>query len=103
VTAAPGQRAEKIDSVLQQAIADLRKGVTLEELNQAKAQLRASIILTTGILAQAMQLGYDQTTAGNYRYTDRYLAADKVSAADAARGNKLPAPAKRTACLSQPN
>jgi len=33
-----------------------------------------------------MQLGYDQTTAGNYRYTDRYLAAvDKVSAADVQR------------------
>jgi len=35
-------KSEKIDSVLQQAIADLReKGVTLEELNQQK-RLRAS-------------------------------------------------------------
>jgi len=53
-----------------------------------------------------MQLGYDQTTAGNYRYTDRYLAAvDKVSAADVQRvATNYLAPAKRTeTCLSQPN
>lgn len=87
-TAAPGQELAKIDQVLQQAIADLReKGVTEEELSRAKAQLRATIILNNrDISSQAIQLGYDQTTAGDYRYTDRYLAAvDKVSAADTQR------------------
>jgi zinc protease len=106
VTAAPGQELKKIDSALQQAIADLReKSVTLEELNQAKAQLRASIILNNrDISSQAMQLGYDQTTAGNYRYTDRYLAAvDKVSAADVQRvATNYLAPAKRTVGLFEP-
>ena len=83
-TAAPGQELAKIDSVAQQAIADLReKGVTKEELNRAKAQLRSSIILNNrDISSQAFQLGYDQTTGGDYRYTDRYLAAlDKVNVA----------------------
>ncbi|WP_250122613.1 pitrilysin family protein [Chroococcidiopsis sp. CCMEE 29] len=105
-TAAPGQKLAKIDSVLQQAIANLReKGVTAEELNRAKAQLRATIILNNrDISSQAMQLGYDQTTAGDYRYTDRYLAAiEKVSAADVKRvATNYVAPAKRTAGLFEP-
>jgi zinc protease len=105
-TAAPGQKLAKIDSVLQQAIANLReKGVTAEELNRAKAQLRATIILNNrDISSQAMQLGYDQTTAGDYRYTDRYLAAiEKVSAADVKRvATNYLAPAKRTAGLFEP-
>jgi len=105
-TAAPGQKLAKIDSALQQAIANLReKGVTAEELNRAKAQLRATIILNNrDISSQAMQLGYDQTTAGDYRYTDRYLAAiEKVSAADVKRvATNYLAPAKRTAGLFEP-
>ncbi len=105
-TAAPGQKLTKIDSVLQQAIANLReKGITAEELSRAKAQLRATIILNNrDISSQAMQLGYDQTTAGDYRYTDRYLAAiEKVSAADVKRvATNYLAPAKRTAGLFEP-
>jgi len=105
-TAAPGQKLAKIDSALQQAIANLReKGITAEELSRAKAQLRATIILNNrDISSQAMQLGYDQTTAGDYRYTDRYLAAiEKVSAADVKRvATNYLAPAKRTAGLFEP-
>jgi len=105
-TAAPGQKLAKIDSALQQAIANLReKGVTAEELNRAKAQLRSTIILNNrDISSQATQLGYDQTTAGDYRYTDRYLAAiEKVSAADVKRvATNYLAPAKRTAGLFEP-
>lgn len=84
-TAAPRQALPKIDSVMQQAIAQLQeKGVTQEEVNRAKALVRATVILSNrDITSQAMQLGYDQTTAGNYRYSDRYLAAiDQVTAAD---------------------
>ena len=87
-TAAPGQDLTKINQVLQQMIAEMRtKGVTEEELNRAKAQLRSGIILNNrDITSQAMQLGYNETTAGDYRYTDRYLAAvEKVSAADVQR------------------
>ncbi|MGL5921444.1 M16 family metallopeptidase [Chroococcidiopsis sp.] len=87
-TAAPGQQLDKIDTVQEQAIANLQtKGVTPEELNRAKAQLKATIILSNrDISSQATQLGYSQTTAGDYRYIDRYLAAlDKVTVDDVKR------------------
>lgn len=87
-TVAPGQEVAKVQQVVQQLIADLRnKEVTQEELNRAKTQLKATVILNNrDISSQAMQLGYDQTTGGDYRYTDRYLAAlEKVSAADVKR------------------
>lgn len=106
VTAAPGQKLEKIDSVAQQAIADLReKSVTEAELNRAKAQLRATIILNNrDISSQATQLGNDQTTAGDYRFTDRYLAAvNKVSAADVQRvATNYLDPTKRTVGKFEP-
>ncbi len=87
-TAAPGQELQKIEQVLASEITQLReKGVTEEELNQAKTQLVASVILDNrDITSQAMQLGSDQSTGGDYRYTDRYLAAvQKVSVADVRR------------------
>lgn len=105
-TAAPGQELTKIDSVLQQMSADLRsKGVTAEELNRAKTQLRATVILSNrDINSQAVQLGYSQTTAGDYRYIDRYLAAlEKVTTADVKRvATKYLAPEKRTAGFFEP-
>lgn len=87
-TAAPGQKLEKIDQVLTSELANLReKGVTEEELNRAKTQLLANVVLgNRDITSQAMRLGSDQSTAGDYRYTDRYLAAiQKVSIADVQR------------------
>lgn len=76
VTAAPNQNLKKIDSVLQSAFATvLKKGVTDEEVSRAKAQLEAAVILSNrDITNQGMQLGNDETTAGDYRYTNRYLA-----------------------------
>ncbi len=105
-TAAPGQELTKIERVFQQTIADLQeKGVTAEELNRAKAQVRSTIILNNrDISSQAMQLGNDQTTASDYRYTDRYLAAlNKVSVADVKRVaiNYL-APNKSTVGMFEP-
>ncbi|WP_414589456.1 M16 family metallopeptidase [Scytonema sp. PCC 10023] len=88
VTADPDQDLKKIDSVLRSAIAKLtQKGVTIEELNRAKAQLEASVILgNRDITSLALQLGNDETTAGNYRYTEEYLAAIRqVTAADVQR------------------
>lgn len=87
-TAVPGQKLTKIDQTLQQAIADLQtKGVTSEELNRAKAQFVADVILgNRNITNQAIQLGDSQTTAGDYRYVDKLLAAvGEVSTADVQR------------------
>jgi zinc protease len=87
-TAVPGQKLTKIDQTLQQAIADLQtKGVTPEELNRAKAQFVANITLgNRNITNQATQIGDSQTTAGDYRYIDKLLAAvGEVSTADVQR------------------
>ncbi|BAY74773.1 peptidase M16 domain-containing protein [Nostoc linckia NIES-25] len=80
VTAASKQDLKKIDSVLNSAIANVaKKGVTLEEVERAKTQLTADVILSNrDITSQGMQLGHDETTADDYRYTDRYLAAVRL-------------------------
>ncbi|MFN6565321.1 MAG: M16 family metallopeptidase [Nostoc sp. ChiSLP01] len=80
VTAAFKQDLKKIDSVLNSAIANVaKKGVTLEEVERAKTQLTADVILSNrDITSQGMQLGHDETTADDYRYTDRYLAAVRL-------------------------
>ncbi len=88
VTADPKQDLTKIDSQMRKAIAKVaQKGVTAEELNRAKAQLEAAVILSNrDITSLAMQLGNDETTAGDYRYTDSYLKAIRqVSAKDVQR------------------
>ncbi|MEH1839599.1 MAG: pitrilysin family protein [Nostoc sp.] len=80
VTAGSKQDLKKIDSVLSSAIANVaEKGVTSEEVERAKTQLTADVILSNrDITSQAMQLGNDETTVGDYRYTDRYLAAVRL-------------------------
>ncbi|MDF5709024.1 MAG: pitrilysin family protein [Nostoc sp. S4] len=80
VTAASKQDLKKIDLVLSSAIANVaKKGVTSEEVERAKTQLTADVILSNrDITSQAMQLGHDETTADDYRYTDRYLAAIRL-------------------------
>ncbi|MBW4685754.1 MAG: insulinase family protein [Komarekiella atlantica HA4396-MV6] len=85
VTAAPSQKLKKIDSALSRAIANVvEKGIKAEEVKRAKTQLTADVILSNrDITSQAMQLGNDETTADDYRYTDRYLAAvSQVKEAD---------------------
>ena len=87
-TAAPGQELAKIDQVLQRSLTELQqRQVTPEELNRAKTQLQAGFVLGSQyVTAQATQLGYSQTVAGDYRYTDRYLKAiTALSAADVQR------------------
>ncbi|MHC5674512.1 M16 family metallopeptidase [Nostoc sp.] len=80
VTAGSKQDLKKIDSMLSSAIANVaEKGVTSEEVEQAKTQLIADVILSNrDITSQAMRLGHDQTTAGDYHYTDRYLTAVRL-------------------------
>ncbi|MEH2328079.1 MAG: pitrilysin family protein [Nostoc sp.] len=77
VTAGAKQDLKKIDSMLSSAIANVaEKGVTSEEVERAKTQLTADVILSNrDITSQAMRLGTDETTVGDYRYTDRYLTA----------------------------
>ncbi|NDJ24692.1 insulinase family protein [Nostoc sp. B(2019)] len=85
VTAAPSQKLKKIDSALSRAIANVvKKGIKPEEVKRAKTQLTADVILSNrDITSQGMQLGNDETTADDYRYTDRYLAAvSQVTEAD---------------------
>ena len=87
-TAAPGKKLAELEQALSQALSELRsKGVTAEELNRAKEELKDNLILQNrDITNQATQLGNDQTTTGDYRYTDLYLVAVKqVSAADVQR------------------
>ncbi len=80
VTAGTKQDLKKIDSMLSSAIANVaQKGVTSEEVERAKTQLTADVILSNrDITSQAMRLGTDETTVGDYRYTDRYLAAVRL-------------------------
>ncbi|MBC7972830.1 MAG: insulinase family protein [Verrucomicrobia bacterium] len=77
VTAAPGKKLSQIDTVLQKTLADLRdQSVTQEELDRAKTQLKASIALRNrDITSQAQQLGDDQTSTGDYQFSDRLQAA----------------------------
>jgi len=107
VTAVPGKELQQIDRVLQQAIADLReKGVTPAELDRAKAQLRANTILNNRTITnQAMQLGNDQVSTGNYRFTDQFLqAVQQVTAADVQRvARTYLADAKRTVGFFEPS
>ncbi len=87
-TATHSQDLPKIQQVLIKTIADLQEqGISSEELNRAKAQVKASVIFQNrDIPNQAMQLGNDQTTTGDYRWSDRFLAAiDQVSTSDIQR------------------
>jgi zinc protease len=87
-TAAPGQSVTAIQSVIQQTLADIRaKGIDAAELQRAKTQLRATLLLRNReITAQAMQLGDDQTTGGDYRFTDRFLTqVDRTTVSDIQR------------------
>lgn len=78
----------ELDTALQKVITELQnKGVTEEELNRVKAQIRAQEILgNRDISDQALALGENETTAGDYRYTEKYLlGVDQVTIADVQR------------------
>ncbi|MBD2313033.1 insulinase family protein [Desertifilum sp. FACHB-1129] len=91
---------------IDRAIAKLQtQGVTPQELARAKAQLQAQNLLRNrDITRLAMQLGDDQTTAGDYTWSDRYLAAvNQVSAADIQRvAQTYLQPSARTVGFLQP-
>ncbi|MEM7553688.1 MAG: pitrilysin family protein [Cyanobacteria bacterium P01_A01_bin.84] len=77
VTASSKVDLRKIDRMIERTIATIaKKGVTQEEIDRAKAQLEAAVILDNrDITSQGMQLGNDQLITGNYNYTEDYLTA----------------------------
>lgn len=87
-TAAPGQTLKHIELAIQRSLTILReRPVTAEELQRAKSQLRASLILgNQDITSQATQLAYNQVVTGDYRFIDKYLAAiEKITPQDIQR------------------
>lgn len=105
-TAAPGKDIAEVDRVLLKALTELReKGVTEEELERAKTQLKTSFVLNNqDISSQASQLAYNQTVTGDYLYSDRYLAAiAKVTPAEVQQVAKVYLePSKRTVGYFEP-
>ncbi|MDX1977402.1 MAG: pitrilysin family protein [Pseudanabaenaceae cyanobacterium bins.68] len=92
--ATPAQ-GKSLDQVLVQITQELKKlqeqPVTGAELSRAKNQAIANYILSNrDIGSQAQQLGYNQTVAGDYRFSDRYLTKlNQVTAADIQRVAKI--------------
>ncbi len=105
-TAASDRPLAEIDRVLQETISQLQtKGVTEEELDRAKEQFKASIILANrNITSQAMQLADDLLSTGDYQFTDRLLKAiEQVSAADVKRvANQYLKPSDRVVGYFEP-
>jgi zinc protease len=106
VTAAPGKAMADIDRAVQNTVAQLRdQPISTEELERAKTQLRASLIQRNrDIVSQAQQLGDDQTSTGDYQFSDRFLAAmTQVTAADIQRvARAYLTPARRTVGFFEP-
>ncbi|MDF5722988.1 MAG: pitrilysin family protein [Rhizonema sp. PD37] len=106
VVAFKTQDLRKIDSALSHALAEFsQKEVTQQEVSRAKRQLEATVTLgNRDINNLAMQLGNDETTAGDYRYTTNYLAAlRQVTTADVQRvANKYLKQEARTVGFFEP-
>jgi zinc protease len=88
VTLTPGETLKTVDEVLIKTISTLQDNlVSDEELQRAKAQLMAHFIMSSrDIDAQASQLAYNQTVAGDYCFSDRYLERiQQVTVADIQR------------------
>lgn len=90
VSATPteGKSLEDLDRLILDEIEKIKtQPVTSAELERAKTNMRASYILgNRDISSQAVQIGYNQTVAKDYRYSDRYLdAVEKVTIADVQR------------------
>jgi zinc protease len=83
-----GKSLPKLEAAISKEIKLIQaKPPTPLEISRAKAQLKAGFLLANrDINSQARQLGNDQTTTGDYQFTDKYLAGvDLVTPADVQR------------------
>jgi zinc protease len=83
-----GKSLPKVEAAIDKEIKLLQaKGVTPREVARSKAQVKSLYLLgNRDISAQAKQLGNDQTTTGDYQFTDKYLAGiERVTPADVQR------------------
>jgi zinc protease len=83
-----GKSLPKLEAAVDKEIKLIQtKGATAGEIARAKAQLKAGYLLgNRDINSQARQLGNDQTTTGDYQFTDKYLAGvERVTLADVQR------------------
>jgi len=86
--AAPDQSLATIETTITKILDQLaQQPLSAPALARAKQQLKANFVLRNrDIDAQAAQLANDETVAGDYRFSDRLLAAiDRVTAADVQR------------------
>jgi zinc protease len=84
----PGQTLKVVDQALLQTIDEiLQNPISEEELERAKQQLMTHFIMSNrDVDSQASQLAYSELVAGDYHYSDRYLAKiQQVSTADVQR------------------
>lgn len=87
-TPTAGKSLADLDRLILDEIDKLQtQPITPEELERAKTSMRASYILgNRDVNSQAIQIGYNQTVAKDYRYSDKYLnAVQKVTIADVKR------------------
>jgi zinc protease len=83
-----GKSLPKLEAAIGKEIKSIQaKPPTPVEISRAKAQLKASYLLgNRDINSQARQIGNDQTTTGDYQFTDKYLAGvERVTPADVQR------------------
>ncbi len=69
---------KSLDELRDAILAEIKRvqgqGISLEELQDAKSQIRANYILSNrNIRGQGFQLGYNQAVAGDYRFSEKYL------------------------------
>jgi zinc protease len=83
-----GKSLPKLEAAIETEIKLIQtKAPSSLELSRAKAQLKAAYLLSNrDINSQARQLGNDQTTTGDYQFTDKYLAGvERTTIADVQR------------------
>lgn len=101
-----GKSLPKLETAIATEIKSIQsKAAAPAELSRAKAQLRSSYLLANrDINNQARQLGNDQTTTGDYRFTDKYLAGvERVTTADVQRvAKKYLQPSQKTIGFFEP-
>ncbi|HEY9827036.1 MAG TPA: pitrilysin family protein, partial [Stenomitos sp.] len=88
ITLAPDQDLHTVDQTLLDTLQVLQDvPISEAELQRAKTQLMAHFIMSNReVDSQASQLAYSQTIVGDYRHSDRYLAAiQSVTVADVQR------------------